>query len=143
VSVTCKTLVDELQNFKLISNRDGALSLETKEARKFKEDMHRLKGITGSSIIYKVEPPIVSWKVYSFFPVNIADFNFYVSADGQEFKPVKFSRRDYFTGKGNYNYCLPVLYTGIGIGDDTQYLKIEYMGEAQISRVEIKYGKHN
>jgi mannan endo-1,4-beta-mannosidase len=158
VSVTCKTLVDELQNFKLISNRDGALSLETKEARKFKEDMHRLKGITGSSIIYKVEPPIVSWKVYSFFPVNIADFNFYVSADGQNFKPakgrgldvgsadggpVKFSRRDYFTGKGDYNYCLPVLYTGTGIGDDTRYLKIEYNAEAQISRVEIKYGKHN
>jgi hypothetical protein len=143
VPVTCKTLVDELQDFKLIGNRQGTLSLETKEARKFKEDLHRLKGAAGSSIIYKIESPIVSWKVYSFFPANIADFNFYVSADGQNSKPVKFSRHDYFTGKGDYNYCLPVLYTGTGIGDDTQYLKIEYTGEAQISRVEVKYGKHN
>jgi hypothetical protein len=143
VSVTCKTLVDEMQDFKLISNREGALSLETKEARKFKEDMHRLKGATGDSIIYKVESPIVSWKVYSFFPANIADFNFYVSVDGQNFKPVKFSRHDYFTGKGDYNYCPPVLYTSTGIGSDAQYLKIEYNAEAQISRVEIKYGQHN
>lgn len=143
VSVTCKTLVDELQDFKSINNRKGALSLETKEARKFKEDIHRLKGIKGSSIIYKVEPPIVSWEVYSFFPASITDFNFYVSADDQKFTPVKFSRHDYFTGKGDYSYYSPVLYTGTGAGDDAQYLKIEYGCEAQISRVEIKYGKHN
>ena len=143
VSVTCKTLADEMRDFKLISNREGTLSLETKEARKFKEDMHRLKGVKGSSVIYKVEPPIVSWKVYSFFPQAVSDFNFYESADGREFKPVKFSRHDYFTGKGDYNYCLPVLYTSTEISDDAQYLKIEYTGEAQISRVEIKYGKHN
>jgi hypothetical protein len=143
VPVTCKTLVDELQNFKLIDNRKGLLSLETNEARKFKEDIHRLKGIKGSSVIYKVEPPIVSWKVYSFFPANIADFDFYVSADGQKFTPVKFSRHDYFTGAGDYSYYSPVLYTGTGAGDDAQYLKIEYNTEAQISCVEIKYGKHN
>jgi len=143
VSVICKTLTDEMQDFKLISNRDGTLSIETKEARKFKEDMHRLKGMTDSSVIYRVEPPIVSWKIYSFFPQTVSDFNFSVSVDGREFKPLRFSRRDYFAGKGDYNYCLPVLYTGTEIGDDTQYLKIEYTGEAQISRVEIKYGKHN
>ena len=143
VEVICKTIVDEMQDFKLISNRKGALSLETKEARKFKEDIHRLKGIKGSSIIYKVEPPIVSWKVYSFFPANIADFNFYVSADGQKFTPVKFSRHDYFTGKGDYSYYSPVLYTGTGNDDDARYLKIEYNTESQISRVEIKYGKRN
>jgi mannan endo-1,4-beta-mannosidase len=143
VSVTCKTLADEMRDFKLIGNREGTLSLETKEARKFKEDIHRLKGEKGSSIIYKAESPIVSWKVLSFFAANIADFNFYVSADGKNFKPVKFARRDYFTGKGDYSYCLPVLYTSAEIGDDAQYFKIEYMGEAQISRVEIKYGKRN
>jgi mannan endo-1,4-beta-mannosidase len=143
VSVTCKTLADEMQDFKLISNSEGTLSVETKEARKFKEAIHRLKGAAGSSIIYKVEPPIVSWKVYSFFPQTVSDFNFYESADGINFKPAKFFRHDYFTGKGDYNYCLPVLYTGTGIGDDTRYLKIEYTGEAQISRAEIKYGKHN
>ncbi|MGD0596499.1 MAG: hypothetical protein ABSA64_03125 [Sedimentisphaerales bacterium] len=146
VSVTCKTLVDELQNFRLISNHEGALSLETKEARKFKEDTSRLKGAAGSSIIYKIESPIVSWKVYSFFPQAVSDFNFYESADGQEFEPVKFSRHDYFTGKGDYSYYSPVLYSGEfenTIINDFKFLKIEYNTEAQVSRVEIKYGKHN
>ncbi|MGA2071288.1 MAG: hypothetical protein ABSG97_08050 [Sedimentisphaerales bacterium] len=143
VSVTCKTLSDEMQNLKLISKQAGFLSIESNEARKFKEDIHRLKGAAGSSIIYKVEPPIVSWKVYSFFPQTVSDFEFSVSADGQKFTPVKFSRKDYFTGKGDYSYYSPVLYAGTGNGDDAQYLKIEYADEAQISRVEIKYGKHN
>jgi hypothetical protein len=145
VKVICKTLVDEMQDFKLIGNREGALSIETKEARKFKEDIHRLKGIKGSSIIYKVESPVFLWMVYSFFPANIADFNFSVSADGQNFKPVKFSRFDYFAGKGDYSYYSPVLYAGLDdtIVHDFKFLKIEYNAEAQISRVEIKYGKHN
>jgi hypothetical protein len=143
VSVTCKTLVDEMQDFAIINNQAGVLSIESNEARKFKEDIHRLKGSAGSSIIYKVEPLIVSWKVYSFFPQAVFDFEFSVSADGQKFSPVKFSRKDYFTGKGDYSYYSPVLYAGTGNGDDAQYLKIEYGDEAQISRVEIKYGKHN
>jgi hypothetical protein len=141
VAVSCKTLVDEMQNFKFIGNQKGTLSIETNQARKFKEDSHRLKGAKNAYIVYKVEGPIKNWKVYSFFPGNVSDFNFYVSADGQEFKPVKFLRHDYFTGKGDYNYYLPVLYTSAGIADEAGFLKIEYAGEAQISRVEIKYGK--
>jgi hypothetical protein len=155
VSVSCKTLVDELQDWRFIDKRDGNLSLETNQARKFKEDSHRLKGTPGSSVIYKIEAlatakplgeagPLLSWKVYSFFPANISDFNFSVSSDGRNFKPAKFSRRDYFTGKGDYNYYPPVLYSGqveSTITNDAKFLKIEFTAEAQISRVEIKYGK--
>jgi hypothetical protein len=142
VLVSCNTLVDEMQNFKFISTRNGTLSIETNQARKFKEDLHRLKGTTGSFIIYKTEKPINSWKVYSFFPQTISDFNFSVSSDGQNFKPVTFDRKDYFTGKGDYNYDLPILYTGAGF-DNAQFLKIEFICEAQISRMEIKYRKQN
>jgi mannan endo-1,4-beta-mannosidase len=143
VEVKSKTLVDEMQNFNLISNRKGNLSLETKEARKFKEDISRLKGVKRSSIIYNVEAPVVSWSVYSFFPSAIKDFTFFMSSDGLNFKPVKFARFDYFTGKGDYSYCYPVLYreSGNTIANDFKFLKIEYNTEAQISRVEIKYGK--
>ena len=142
VSVLCKTLVDEMQDWQFIDKRNGNLSLETKEARKFKEDYHRVKGTRGASIIYKVEGgPINSWKVYSFFPERISDFRFYVSSDGQDFKPAKFSRRDYFTGKGYYDYHIPVLYESNTPEENARFLKIEYTAEAQISRVEIKYGK--
>jgi hypothetical protein len=137
VPVSCKTLVDELQDCSFIHKREGNLSLETNQARKFKEDSHRLKGTKDAYIIYQVESPINSFKVYSFFPEEISDFNFFVSADGVNFRPAKFSRRDYFTGKGDYNYYPPVFYEGAGLGD-AKYLKIEFTAEAQIARVEIK-----
>ena len=141
VSVTCKTLVDEMQDMQSIHEHGGNLSLEIKQARNFKEDAHRLKGKSGEFVVYKVEAPINSWKVYSFFPKDISDFKFSVSADGRNFEQVKFERKDYFVGKGEYDYYKPVLYNAAGSGEKAKYLKIEYTSEAQISCVEIKYGK--
>ena len=141
VSVSCKTLTDEMRDMKLIHKYSGNLSLEVKQARNFKEDAHRLKGTLGDYIIYKVEPPINSWKVYSFFPEEISDFKFSVSSDGRDFEQVNFDRQDYFVGKGEYDYYKPVLYKGVGSGEKSKYLKIEYTSEAQISCVEIKYGR--
>ncbi len=140
VDVTCKTLVDEMQNWQLIEERDGKLSLEIRQARNFKEDAHRVKGTGGDCIIYKVNAPINSCRIYSFFPQNVSDFKFYVSADGEDYDIIKLDRRDYFAGKGEYDYHKPVLYSGPCKIENAKYLKIEYTVEAQISRVEIKYG---
>ena len=141
VKVTYKTLVDEMQDMKSIHRHSDGLSLEIKQARNFKEDAHRLKGKSGDFVVYKVEPPINSWKVYSFFPDEIMDFGFYVSNDGRSFEQVEFERTDYFAGKGEYDYYKPVLYKGSGSGNKAAYLKIEYKAEAQISCIEIKYGE--
>ena len=141
VSVASKTLADEMQDMQFIHEHSDNLSLEIKQARNFKEDAHRLKGASGDYIVYKVEPPINSWKVYSFFPGEITDFKFFVSANGWDYEQVKFERKDYFVGKGEYDYYKPVLYDGAGSGEEAKYLKIEYNTEAQISCVEIKYGK--
>jgi hypothetical protein len=156
VSVSCKTLVDEMQDWKFINKHSGKLSLETKEARKFKEDSHRLKGAKGDYIVYQVDSPINSVKVYSFYPDKISDFIFHISEDGNSFEPAKgrgldvgsadggpakFSRHDYFSGKGDYNYYPPVLYESQAIPANARFLKIEFNAEAQISRVEIKYGR--
>lgn len=151
VLVSCKTLVDEMRDWSFIHKREGKLSLETKGSRKFKEDMHRLKGEAGPStlryaeasdyIVYKVDGPISCFKVFSFFPKKILDFRFYTSADGQNFKSVEFSRTNYFTGKGDYGYYPPVLYEGNVSGEKAELLKIEFAAEVQIARVEIRYGK--
>jgi mannan endo-1,4-beta-mannosidase len=140
VSVSYKTLVDEMQDMQLIHEHSGNLSLQVKQARNFKEDAHRLKGTPGDYIIYEIESPVNSWKVYSFFQKDISNFKFSVSADGRDFEQVKCNRQDYFVGKGEYDYYKPVLYKGSGSGEESKYLKIEYTAEAQISCVEIKYG---
>lgn len=137
VSVECKTLVDEMQDMQFIHKHSGNLSLEIKQARNFKEDAHRIKGTSGDYIVYKVEPSINSWKVYSFFPEDISDFKFSVSVDGQNFEQVKFDRKDFFVGKGEYDYYKPILYKSTGLSQESKYLKIEYSSGAQISCVEI------
>jgi hypothetical protein len=141
VSVAYKTLVDEMQDMQSIHKHSDSLSLEIKQARNFKEDAHRLKGKSGDYVVYEVEAPINSWKVYSFFPKDISDFKFYVSSDGRDFEQVKFNRQDYFVGKGEYDYYKPVLYNGAGSGEEAKYLKIEYTSQAQVSCVEIKYAR--
>jgi len=140
VKVSHKTLVDEMKDLNFIDSKTSDLSLETKEARKFKEDSHRLKAGKGTYIIYKTELPIDSFKIFAFYPDNISDFNLSVSEDGNAFKSIKPTRTDYFTGKGDYSYYPPVLYEGAAFGD-TKFLKIEFNTDAQISRVEINHGQ--
>lgn len=140
VYIKNKTLVDEMQNTGQIFQQKGSLILECKEGRKFKEDFHRLKGEKGSCIVYKVDRPIHSWRVYSFFENEIADFEFSVSPDGRQFKKVASRRKTYYKGSGDYDYNKPVLYKGTYLGNEVRYLKITWKSQAQIGRVEIGYG---
>jgi mannan endo-1,4-beta-mannosidase len=139
IAVPCRTLIDEMQDWRFILRRDGDLTLHAEQARKCKEDAHRVRGGAGASMIYQVDAPISSWKVFSFFPGDVKDFKFSVSPDGRDFKPVEFKRQDYYAGSGQYDYFKPVLYSGTGPGA-AKCLKIEFRTEAQISRVEIRYG---
>ncbi|MFA5292296.1 MAG: hypothetical protein WC496_04590 [Phycisphaerae bacterium] len=135
----CRTFIDEMQDLNSISSHKGKVSLENNQARRFKEDSSRLAGKNGSSIVYHVKEPIISFKLYAFFPDNIQDFKFSVSDDGKKFQPIKFEEEDYGIGKGDYDYYRPVLYTSAFKSDNSKYLKIEFAGKAQIGRVEIKY----
>lgn len=134
------TLVDEMPNWDLIFRREGTLTLENNQARKFMEDMHRGGGKESGYIIYEVTGPISLWKVYAFFPDKISDFKFFVSVDERDYLPATSDRESYFAGAGDYGYFKPVLYQGISPIPQARYLKIEYTAEAQISRTEIKYG---
>jgi mannan endo-1,4-beta-mannosidase len=143
VEVNYMTLVDEMQNWDLSLTHEGALSLEINQARKFKEDFHRVKGKQTSYIIYKVSDPLISWKVFSFFPAEISDFIFSVSVDGHNFIPASATRISYFAGAGEYGYFQPVLYQGECTLPHAEFLKIEFTTEAHISRTEINYGLSN
>jgi hypothetical protein len=131
-------LVDEMRDFSLIHSREGSsLSIDNKMSRKAKEDAHRLKGRKGNSIIYKIPKPIFAWKLYSFFPTEVSDFNFYVSDDGTHFTQIKTERKNYYSDRNQYGYWKGVLYQARNAPKNVHYLKIEFTAEAQISRVEI------
>ncbi len=134
-------LIDELENDAKIFFRSDKLSITHNEARKYKEDIHRLNGTKGDWLIYHLQAPIRDGKVYAFFSGQISDFLIEASPDGKQFVRVNTRKRDYSTGEGEYGYLKPVLFQTNSMPERTRYLKIEFGGRASISRIEIGYGQ--
>jgi hypothetical protein len=140
VEVTHAVLVDELAGFTSIHSRQGALDIKTRDCRKAKEDIHRLAGQAGSAIVYRLAGPVRFAHVWSFFPGDPADFQFRVSADGRDYTPVPAVKETHFGGTGDYGYWKPVIYRCQPSTGDARFLRIEFRGDAELSRIEIGYG---
>ena len=142
VTVTSGNFVDDLNDFTRIRERTGVLEIQNRDCRQAKEDAHRLEGSAGSEIIYKVPGPVASFRVDVFFPRAVAPFRFLVSGSGQPpFTEVAATSHPYFAGTGDYSYWKPVRYEGIVTNTKASFLKIQFTGEAQVGRVEIRYGQ--
>ena len=109
----------------------------TRDCRKVKEDAHRAAGMAGDNLVYQLPMAVEGFRVFAFFPGDIADLKFAVSTDGQEYHDVAAGKKVYFTGAGDYGYWKPVLYQLRGIGSRGRFLRIELTGKTQIGRVEI------
>jgi hypothetical protein len=137
VNVTQATFVDELADFTKTQSRNGNWKLADRSSRPVKEDAQRAAGNAGDALIYQLPNSVEDFHVFAFFPTNVADLKFSISADGQNFQEVKAGGDNYYAGAGDYNYWQPVLYHAGKIGTGGKYLKIELTGETQIGRVEI------
>ncbi len=137
VKVTHDTLVDELADFSRVYAMQGNLEIKTRNCRKAKEDANRAGGAAGDALIYRLPTAIENFRVFVFFPNDVADLKFVVSADGKTYHEVDASKETYFHGAGDYGYWKPVLYQAGQVGADAKFLKIELTGETEIGRVEI------
>lgn len=138
VKVTVATFVDEMDTVAQLHSRQGNIDVKTRDCRKAKEDAHRAAGEAGSELVYRMSTAIRGFRVYAFFPKEIADLKFAVSADGEIFRDVTASREVYYDGAGDYGYWQPVLYqAGELSGEPVMFLKLAMTGETQIGRVEI------
>jgi hypothetical protein len=139
VAVTHATLVDELADFSKTSAHSGTLRLETHDSRKAKEDATRAAGDSGDSLTYQLPAAIEGFRIFVFFPNNVAEPEFSISADGNTFQPVKASRQDRRVGANDYGYWKPAIFHVENIKGKAKYLKIGLTRETQIARVEIAY----
>ncbi len=132
--------IDELVDFSHIFARQGNLSIESANARPYKEDPHRLKGADGDWIVYRSAGPLRSAKVLSFMEGEKGELEFYLSADGRNFNRMAPPRVSRFLADANpYGYNVPVMYELANTGRD-RYLKIVFRRGAQISRIELRDG---
>jgi len=139
VAVTHTTLVDELADFSKVHARQGEIGITTRNDRKAKEDAHRAAGNAGDALIYELPTSIEGFRVFTFFPHNVADLKCSISDDGQTYQDIPAGKDVYFSGAGDYGFWEPVLYHAGNIGGDAKFLKIELTGETQIGRVEITH----
>jgi len=138
VKVTRATLVDELADFTRLHAREGNLDIRERDCRQAKEDAHRVRGEAGSVLVYKLPSTIEGFRVFAFFPKDVTDLKFAVSADGQGFHEVAADKALYYQGAGDYGYWKPTLYQGKGLAaEQAVFLKIRFTGETQVGRVEI------
>jgi mannan endo-1,4-beta-mannosidase len=139
VAVMDATLVDEFADFSKVHARQGNIQISMRDCRKAKEDAHRAAGNAGDALIYQLSTAIEGFRVYTFFPHDVADLKFSISDDAQTYHEIPAMKDEYFSGVGDYGYWKPVLYNAGNIGGDAKFLKIELTGETQIGRVEIDH----
>ncbi|HEX9654921.1 MAG TPA: fibronectin type III domain-containing protein, partial [bacterium] len=139
VQVEHLTLVDELSNNSRVFYLEGKTAFVVNQARKFKEDSHRLQGESASTATYYVPENIRGWRVYTFAPKDSANFQFYLSTDCKKFVEVEPEKISYSSGAGDYGYWMPILYKRGASGEPATYLRIMFLSDAQITRVEIDY----
>jgi len=137
VHVRYDTLVDELADFTKVHRMVGNPKIQTRDARKAKEDATRASGGPGDALVYSLPGAVRGFRVYVLFPGPIGHPEFSVSSDGMLFRGIPATQESFSQGAGDYNYWTPVLYHAEGVEGSEKQFMIELTGNAQIGRVEI------
>ena len=139
VEVTMRTMVDEMENFDNVFQKDGPLRLlTTEDIRRAKEDRSRLAGGSGSYIIYKLDGKGVEVDVDYFVADSAKSIEVSVSKDLNAFSDIATKKEIYIFGKNDYDFFDAVRLRGTNIPDDAKYVKISLEDGIQISRIELR-----
>ena len=142
VRVTHRTLVDELWNDSRIFLKEGKLEFVENQARKFKEDCHRLAGTAESAVVYYAPGGVHAVRAFLFTQSDQPAVRVLISKDGRTFEPVESSVKGTATaGDDAYGFLQARLYSARPGAAGCDYVKIEFLAEAQLSRVEIDHAR--
>lgn len=146
VEVKFKKIVDEMENFDKVFQKDGELKLLTyQDIRRAKEDRSRLTGEEGSYIIYKAPMNISEIKIDFFLSKENGDIKIAAGSNLDSLTEIIPNKQIFSFGKNDYQFFDAVTYSSNiyddaeGIPKDTRFVKIILNDGVQISRVEIKY----
>jgi hypothetical protein len=139
VEVTSKTMIDEMENFDRVFQKDGALKLlTTQDIRRAKEDRSRLSGDAGSYIVYKLPGRGMGITVDYFVADSTKKITVSTSEDLNKFTEIATEKSVYEFGKNDYGFFDAVTLKGTAISDKSKYIKISLEDGVQISRVEVR-----
>ncbi len=141
VTATTSMLVDEMEDFDRVFQKDGALKLlVVEDLRKAKEDKSRLTGADGSYVMYKLPAPAVSVRVEWLKTTPEAGIELSASADLREFSMLECKHQEFAFGRNDYGFYSAEVSSADSLRPGTRYVKVTLKGGAQIGRVEVTYG---
>ena len=133
VIVTSSMMVDEMEDFSKVFQKDGALRLLVAEdLRKAKEDKSRLTGADGSYVIYKLPSPAVSVRVEWLKATPEATVEVTGSTDLKDFPVIACKQQEFAFGKNDYGFYNAEVTAADSLPQGTRYVKIGLKGSAQI-----------
>lgn len=142
VTPTSLVMVDEMEDFARVFQKDGPLQLLVMEdLRKAKEDKSRLTGADGSYVIYKVPVPAVSVRVEWLKTTPEAGVEISSSSDLRDFPAVRSKQNEFKFGNNDYGFYSAEVTSADSLAQGTRYVKITLRGGVQIGRVEVAYGR--
>ncbi|HOW70991.1 MAG TPA: cellulase family glycosylhydrolase [Phycisphaerae bacterium] len=142
VRIDHRTLVDEFRNDSRIYLKQGKVQFRENEARKFKEDCHRLAGERDSGVVYRAADGIRMVRLFVYTLADQQNVTVAFSKDGANFEPAELAvTRTTTYGGSLYGFMQSALYSAKGCGADSRYVKVTFRTEAQIGRVEIEHGR--
>jgi hypothetical protein len=140
IEVATKKLVDEMESFDKVYQKDGDLKLLTfQDIRKAKEDRSRLTGGKNSYVIYKVPATVSAIKVDAYRVSEGGEVRVAADTSLNAFADL-LTRTDVFRfGKNDYGFYDAVSCVCDEIPPGTKFIKISLNEGIQIGRVEISY----
>jgi mannan endo-1,4-beta-mannosidase len=143
VLVEQNILVDELRDYSLIFQKEGALRLlSMEEIRKAKEDRDRLTGSPGSAIIYRLPGDVTSIRVEWLRAGSEAGVAIQISRDGRVFDSLATVPDQVFAFPSNeYGFYDAVATTASLPTAGIHYVRLVLSGHTQVGRIEIGYGR--
>jgi mannan endo-1,4-beta-mannosidase len=140
VEVKTKTLVDEMESFDKVFQKDGDLRLLTfQDIRRAKEDRSRLTGNEGSYVIYKVPGTALALKVDAFRVSEGSEVHIGVDSSLNSFTDLRTKTEVSRFGSNDYGFFDAVSYVCDGFPRGARFIKILLNEGIQIARVEISY----
>lgn len=141
VDVSARVLVDEMEDFSRVFQKDGELRLLTLEdIRRAKEDRSRLAGPDGSYVIYKLPGAVSGARVEWLSPGADAGIDLFVSGDLKQFQEVQARRQLFHFQNNDYGFYDAVVSSADALPAGTLFVKVVLRGSVQIGRVEVTYG---
>jgi len=140
VEVRTKTLVDEMESFDNVFQKDGDLTLLTfQDIRRAREDRNRLTGKQGSYVIYKVPAAVTALRVDVFRLAQGSDLSISVDTSLSTFTELRTNAEVYRFGANDYGFLDAVSYTSDRLPPDARFVKISLNEGIQLGRVQISY----